>query len=58
VAVWVTGDPAAEDVLTLRANAYGPGGSRRSVELTVRRVPLDAPEGEAGDIQRVFWRER
>lgn len=39
VVVWVAGDPAGDpSVLAIRAEAYGPGGTRRAVEAFVSQA--------------------
>lgn len=57
VAVWVADDPAEEDsnpladtngTLTLHAEAYGPGGTRKVIEVTVART--SGTEIERGQI--------
>lgn len=57
LAVWVADDPADNDgdpsndsngVLTLHAEAYGPGGTRKTVEVTVAKT--DSTEIERGQI--------
>jgi len=59
VVVWVTGDPVRnDDGLTLRANAYGPAGTRRGVEVTVRRMAAVDPVTSLPIISRLSWRER
>jgi hypothetical protein len=59
VAVWVSDDPSEVDgnpsvdtngVLTVHADARGPGGARRMVEATVARKT-------AGVMRMISWRE-
>jgi hypothetical protein len=57
VAVWVVGDPAVPDALTLWASAFGPGQTRRNIEATVARVAPEDP-AEPPRIRRLTWRER
>jgi len=57
VAVWVVGDPAVPDVLTLWASAFGPSQTRRNVEATVARVAPPDP-AEPPRIRTLTWRER
>jgi hypothetical protein len=45
------GDP---DVLVLQSSAIGPGGSRRTVQVTVRRLPANATG--ARTVEPVSWR--
>ena len=50
------GPDGAPDVLVLQSTASAPGGSRREVQVTIRRA---APaEDGAQNIETVFWRER
>jgi hypothetical protein len=50
VVVWVAADPIGDDnLIVVRAHAYGPGGVRRMVESTVERTP--------GGLRVVAWRE-
>jgi hypothetical protein len=59
VAVWVADDPSDADgnpsvdtngVVTIHADAWGPGGARRMVEATVARAA-------AGAVRMISWRE-
>ena len=59
VAVWIADDPAEVDgnpsvdtngIVTVHADARGPGGARRIVEATIARVA-------AGVMKTVSWRE-
>lgn len=53
--VAVSPDPNGDrDVLLLQSTAVGPGGNRRYVQVTVRRLPADASGARAIDI--VSWR--
>jgi hypothetical protein len=56
VLVWV-GEPvvATQGTLMLRAQAYGTPGTRRAVEVMVRR---QVPVLSAAAVQRLSWRER
>jgi hypothetical protein len=62
VVIWVADDPSEVDgaptvdangVLTVRAQAYGPGGTKRMVEATVARM---GPPGPAGGVLTLSWR--
>lgn len=59
VEVWVgSGRPENAGVLAIRSTAYGPRGTRRAIEATVKRIEaIDAP-ARAATIQRLSWRER
>ena len=59
VVVWVGPDPSgAKGALVLRAEAYGPQGTRRAVEVTIRRIAALDPAAGGAAIQRLSWRER
>jgi len=58
VAVWIADDPADADGdpladengrVTLHAEALGPGGARRRIEVTIQKT--------AGDVRVISWRE-
>jgi hypothetical protein len=51
VVVWVGSDPAGDAAsVTVRADAFGPAGARRTVEATARKT-------EDGGVRMVSWRE-
>ena len=55
ITVVVSADPNGDrDVLVLQSTALGPGGNRRNVQVTVRRLPADASGARAVDT--VSWR--
>lgn len=55
IAVTVSADPNGDrDVLVLQSIAFGPGGNRRNVQVTVRRLPADANGVRA--VETVAWR--
>ena len=55
ISVAVSPDPTGDrDVLVLQSIATGPGGNRRNVQVTVRRLPAD-PTG-ARPIETISWR--
>jgi hypothetical protein len=55
ITVVVSADPNGDrDVLVLQSTALGPGGNRRNVQATVRRLPADASGARAVDT--VSWR--
>ena len=55
ITVTVSPDPNGDrDVLVLQSSAIGPGGSRRNVQVTVRRLQPDASGARA--VEPVSWR--
>jgi hypothetical protein len=53
--VTVSPDPNGNrDVLVLESMAAGPGGNRRSVQVTIMRLPPDAQGVRA--IETILWR--
>jgi hypothetical protein len=53
--VTVSPDPnGSPDVLVLQSTAAGPGGNRRSVQVTIMRLPPDA--GGVRAIETILWR--
>ena len=55
VTVTASPDPAGNpDVLVLRSNATGPGGTQRALEVTITRLPPDA--SGARTIETTLWR--
>jgi hypothetical protein len=55
ITVTVSPDPNGDrDLLVLQSNAVGPGGNRRNVQVTVRRLPADASGARA--VETVSWR--
>ena len=66
VVIWVAGpseepdkngpESSGRDVLAILSQAYGPGGSRRTVELTIARSTL-SPEENPAPTEVLSWRE-
>jgi hypothetical protein len=55
ITVTVSPDPNGDrDLLVLQSTAVGPGGNRRNIQVTVRRLPADASGARAVDT--VAWR--
>jgi hypothetical protein len=55
ITVTVSPDPNGDrDVLVLQSSGVGPGGNRRNVQVTVRRLPADATGARA--VEAVSWR--
>jgi hypothetical protein len=55
ITVTVSPDPNGDrDVLVLQSSAIGPGGNRRNVQVTVRRLPADASGARV--VEPVSWR--